>query len=263
MFFFQFFCGDGKGGAPNPTQLVPAPAATQAPAQLALPAAAQAVPPPRPRPTAAPPRFQTRSPSRRSKRSLRSQRSRTPSRSAGSRARLTSNVPEPLSGPSGQWQDLSPPQPAQPAQPVQLEHKHPSAGATLAHMAQTIPAAALASPLAGFTLRFILYILWAQGCRLLFSAPAPASFSAPESRSRPAQQGGRPKDLRKPAHPPTEEQASSPADTSSQATPAPAMPKGTSTGAEAQLAKSVDEQFLKDLMSADILDISSQWTISL
>ncbi|OLP75772.1 hypothetical protein AK812_SmicGene44381 [Symbiodinium microadriaticum] len=47
------------------------------------------------------------------------------------------------------------------------------------------------------------------------------------------------------------------------AAPVPAVPKVTLTGAEAQLAKNVDEQFLKDLMSADILYILSQLDIQL
>ena len=37
----------------------------------------------------------------------------------------------------------------------------------------------------------------------------------------------------------------------------------TLTGAETQLAKNVDEQFMRDLMSADIHDISSQLDIQL
>ncbi|CAE7486218.1 unnamed protein product, partial [Symbiodinium sp. KB8] len=45
--------------------------------------------------------------------------------------------------------------------------------------------------------------------------------------------------------------------------PAPAVPKATLTGAESQSAKNVDEQFLKDLLSADVHDISSQLEIQL
>ena len=190
------FCGDGKGGAPNFTQLVPAPAATPAPAQLALPAAAQAVPPPRPRPTVAPPRFPTRSPSRQSKRSLRRQRSRTPSR-AGSRARLTSNVPPPVEGPPAQWQDLSPPQPAQPAQPVQPAQPIPPVRAQAPHQQvphwptwpRPYPHPPLPPP-GWFHPPFHPVPNYGPpmgpGMQAPFSAPAPASFSAPESRPRAA-----------------------------------------------------------------------------
>ena len=89
-YVFQFLCGDGKAGAPFPSQ----PTQVPAPAQLAL-----AAPLSRPRPSAAPPqrssrvqlspRVQERSVSRRRR------RSRTPSHRAESRPRATGNVPGP------------------------------------------------------------------------------------------------------------------------------------------------------------------------
>ena len=92
---FQFFCGDGKAGAPTPSQ----PMQAQAPPQLAL-----AAPPPRPRPSTA-----SSHRSRRVQLSLRDQersvsrrrrRSRAPSHS---RPKTTGNVPAPTTYPPGQW----------------------------------------------------------------------------------------------------------------------------------------------------------------
>ena len=282
---FQFLCGDGKGGAPDSYPAGPSPSnhtGASSASQLALPDPLHKL--------CLPQEPVLLLPLRDFKHDL------LPGKAGeacgASEAELPAGAREIKQGLQAMCrhllrvlQDSGRPLPSLPSLLSLFGHHHPHEQVpSWPVMAQAISAATPASPWLVSPSGLSCAILWTS------NGPADAApFSAPAPAALEAQQGGRQKDLRKPAHPvrppatnrapaaterpqtpttnlgraSTEEPTNPPSFTQSQAAPVPAVPKVTLTGAEAQLAKNVDEQFLKDLMSADILDILSQLDIQL
>ena len=263
-YVFQFFCGDGKAGAPTPSQ----PTQAQVPPQPAL-----AAPPPRPRASTAPhigrdvynyrPGFK---------------KGRCLGGAGGAALPATAQKADP-----GLRALYRYPQHFLRANGGTSHHRPACTFspeyAKLAHLA-VLPTPKAVS--ATCTSRLVSpTVAVASSC----SASASHPMSVPAAHFRPAPQ----RDDRKPAHPGkaplastkrqqargdqsnTRAQASASFPASPQAPfqaerqAAPAAQKSSSPGAVVQAvdAKNVDEQFLKDLMSADVEDVSSQLEIQL